>query len=102
MNKWKYKKFNKKSEQGTFVPIVQYICRVQTLLKSVINQTDEDSVNTEYKHSANGNEGNNTNMESVKTTAEIDDAIDRKKVYYIKQCNVEDEPVFMNVPVEKA
>ncbi len=41
-------------------------------------------MNTENKHSANGDEGNDADMKPVKATAEIDDAIDRKKVYYIK------------------
>ena len=58
-------------------------------------------MNTEYKHSANGNEGNDTYVKPVKATAEIDDTIDRKKVDDIKKCDMEDEPVFMNVPIEK-
>ena len=58
-------------------------------------------MNTENKHSANGDKGNDTEMKTVKTTAEIDDTIDRKKVDDIKKCDMEDEPVFMNVPIEK-
>ena len=41
-------------------------------------------MNTENKHSANGNEGNDTYVKPVNTTAEIDDAIYRKKIDDIK------------------
>ena len=58
-------------------------------------------MNTENKHSANGDEGNDADMKPVKATAEIDDAIDRKKVYDIKKCDMKDEPFFMNVPIEE-
>ena len=57
---------------------------------------------SEDKHRADRDDGDNTDLDAVETSAEIDNAKDGKDIDHVKEGNVQDELVFVNMPIEES
>ena len=55
----------------------------------------------EDEHRANRDDGDDTDFDAVETSAEVDNAKDGKEIDHVKEGNIQDEQVFVDMPVEK-
>ena len=66
-----------------------------------VNNPDKDAMKAKDKHRANWNDGDDTDYNAVKTPAEVYNAKDRKEIDHVIEDNVQDESLFVDMPVKE-
>ena len=75
---------------------------MKLLFKCKVNDSDEDAMESEDKHRADRDDGDNTDLDAVETSAEIDNAKDGKDIDHVIEGDVQDKSVFVNMPIEES
>lgn len=101
VNEWQKDRFDCERKKDAFVPVVGDVGYVNCFFNRKIDDSDEHAVETENKHSANGDEGNESKADVVETATEVDEAEDGEEVDNVIEKNMEYETVFVDMPVEK-
>lgn len=94
-------KLNGNGQEITFIQVVGDIRNVELLFKCKVNDSDEDTMESEDQHCADGYDSDKRYFDAVETSAEVDDTIDGKEIDHIIEGDVQDEMVFVDMPVKK-
>lgn len=57
---------------------------------------------SEDKHRADRDDGDKTDLDAVETSADVDNAKYRKEIDHVKESNMQDESVFVDMPIEES
>lgn len=57
---------------------------------------------SEDKHRADRDDGDNTDFDAVETSAEVDNAKDGKEIDHVIESNMQDESAFVDMPIEES
>lgn len=101
IDNWNKRHFNDNDQNGTFIPIVGDVRNVELLFKYKVNNSDKDTMEAEDEHRADRDDRNETDFDAVEASAEVDDTKDGKEVYHVKEGDVQDKSLFVDMPVEK-
>lgn len=74
---------------------------MEILFEYKINNPDKDAMESKDEHRADRDDRNETDPDAVETLAEVDNAIDRKEIDHVKEGNMQDESIFVDMPVEE-
>ena len=74
---------------------------MELLFKCKVNDSDEDTMESEDKHRADRNDRNEMDFDAVETSAEMYDAQNRKEIDHVKEGDVQDKSLFVDMPVEE-
>ena len=90
-----------KGEEGTGGPVVGDVGEVEGLFEGEVDEADEDTVEAEDEHRADGDECDQAEPDGVQASAEVDDGKDGEEVHHVIEQDVQHEAVFVDVPVEE-
>ena len=74
---------------------------MEILFEYKINNPYKDAMEAEDEHRANRDDGDDTDFDAVETSAEMYDAQNRKEIDHVKECDVQDKSLFVDMPVEE-
>ena len=74
---------------------------MEILFEYKINNPDKDAMESKDEHRADRDDRNETDFDAVEASAEVDDTKDGKEVYHVKEGDVQDKSLFVDMPVEK-
>jgi len=88
-------------EQEALPPVVGDIGLAGQVFKAVVEYADEDAVEAEDDHRADGDGGDESQAQTVEASAEVDDRVDGEQVDNIEEEDVEHKPALMEMPIEE-
>ena len=74
---------------------------MEILFDNKINNADKDAMESEDEHRADRNNRNEADFDAVETSAEMYDAQNRKEIDHVKEGDVQDKSLFVDMPVEE-
>lgn len=74
---------------------------MEPFFNDVIENAYDNAVGTKNEHRTNGNESDKSDMNAVKTAAEVYDANNGKEIHHVIKHDVAYEIFFVDVPIEK-
>ena len=95
-------KLNGNGQENAFRQVVGDVRNVELLFKCEVNDSDEDAMESEDEHRADRDERNETDLDAFETSAEVDNAKYGKEIDHVKESNMQDESVFVDMPVEES
>lgn len=74
----KKNQFDDESQEDAFVPVIEAVGQVERLFYGIVDDADEDSMDSEDEHRTDGDGGDNSESYIVETSAEVNNGINRK------------------------